>query len=210
LNRNPQQHHENLLEDQKNQTVILTMTCPSMNDTDERNLNLNALEMFGNNFDLSEHTNEKQKTTIENIFIILHSVLLCSSLTNVQNLQQKFGAPSRKSIDEIVNDDDSVLFRCMHALATGRRLKNSKDNGGARWANLRASIFAASDIIRNAAEHTTGALKQIVGNQLVANPVSQSVCKILNKLGIAPSQQVYRLKHILQSDLTMDAHDDLS
>ena len=47
-------------------------------------------KIVGNNFDLSEHANKMQKTIIENIFITLHSVLLSSSLLNVQDIQQKF------------------------------------------------------------------------------------------------------------------------
>jgi hypothetical protein len=50
----------------------------------------------------------------------------------------------RKSIDEIVHDDYSILHRCIHALGTGYKLQGAKDMTSARLANLRVSTFAAT------------------------------------------------------------------
>jgi hypothetical protein len=179
---------------------VLSMTIPIIDASSEKNLSTLSLEMFGDEFDLDDNGSETQRSQIERMFLMLHSSLLGSFHTEYLT----FGAPSRKSIDEIVHDEDySILHRCIHALGTGYKLQGAREMNGARWANLRASTFAASDIIRNCAEHTTGVLKKLIGNQLVANPVSQSLNKILNKIGIAPSKQQYRLKDILKSEQTM-------
>ena len=199
LESEPQQYHKNLIKEIREKTVVLSMTIPIIDASSEKNLSTLSLEMFGDEFDLDDNGSETQRSQIERMFLMLHSSLLGSFHTEYLT----FGAPSRKSIDEIVHDDYSILHRCIHALGTGYKLQGAKDMTGTCWANLRASTFAASDIIRNCAEHTTGVLKKLIGNQLVANPVSQSLNKILNKIGIAPSKQQYRLKDILKSEQTM-------
>ena len=103
-----------------------------------------------------------------------------------------------KSIDEIVRNDNSMLHRCIHALATGRRLER-ETNDNASFANERASSFAASDIIRMLATKKAGQLKEIVASQIRANPISQSFNKVLNKFGIAPSCTSIRTQDLIKS-----------
>jgi hypothetical protein len=183
LESEPQQYHKNLIKEIREKTDVLSMTIPIIKKEDEDAsseglLRTFSLEMVGDEFDLNDHGSERQKSQIERIFLMLHPSLLGS-----------FRTESLKSLDEIVLDDYSILHRCIHALATGHTLQSSRVMNGARWANQRASTFAASDIIRNAAAHTTGVLKKLIGNQLAANPISQSLNKILNKIGIATSKR---------------------
>ena len=99
---------------------------------------------------------------------------------NLNGFQQFGATEGGKNIDDIIDSDTSILFRCMYALATGGTLKNSFI--GTLGNNERASAFAATDIIRNLATKTNkGVLKSLMTFMLQTHSISHALNKILNK-----------------------------
>ena len=118
---------------------------------------------------------------------------------NLNGFQQFGATEGGKNIDDIVDSDTSILFRCMYALATGGTLKNSFI--GNLGNNERASAFAATDIIRNLATKTNkGVLKSLMTFMLQTHSISHALNKILNKFGVCPSHQSVRIKDIRSCD----------
>lgn len=88
-------------------------------------------------------------------------------------------------------------------MATGSCLEDSIQKNGPSFESQRGASFAASDIIRSLQQPRIGALKTIIGGQLVASPIPRGFQRILNKFGIAPSNQHNRIKELRASFETL-------
>jgi hypothetical protein len=161
-----------------------------------------STEIFGLGKGIDEVCSDEAKDNLEKIFQFLHSKLLTGFTNNLTGYEQ-FGATyGGRNLDEIINSDKSTLLRCVYALATGDILKKTK--AGTLWTNQKASAFAATDIIRNLATKTnSGALKTLIGHQLLAYTIPHALHKMLNKFGVCPSHQYNRISDIRSGEDTL-------
>ena len=187
------------------QTSVLSLSTPKVQAEGQNIISVEIPLYTPMDDTCSEQTLKK----MELIFHYLHSRLLHQSDEENHERGRRnerdfglCGPVADRSIKDIVYDDTSILHRCIHMLATGEFLDSPYE--GALWDNQRSLTFAASDIIRNASTKSSrGTLKTIVGRQLVAMRAAQSLFKILNKFGVAPSHQHHRLKSIKQGEELM-------
>jgi len=202
LTSEPKQFHQNMDTTLQADTTVISLTVVSKNRPD-LGLITYAAEINRKDVCADDICSKESLNAMETIFRLLHCILFKNTKKDGSTQQRSaiagFGQPNSKTIDEIVAEDTSILNRCMYALGYGRRLIDAKN--GAVWNNRRAASFAASDIIRNLAQHTMGPLKRIVANQLIANPVSQSLHHVLHKFGFTPSKQWTRLKELIDAEM---------
>ena len=200
LNSHPSEYHKNLCPELKNSTTILSVSIPSQElSCSSSDLNASggiltiAAEMRGDDQDQPGRHQSRSSHNLEQIFQVLHLKILGENPDEAElNGIEQYGSIGKSSLDEFIKSKTTILFRCLYALATGNLLKHSQE--GKKWDAQRAKVFAATDIIRNLARQSMGVLKKVVGRLLLANPVSKSVQNILNKFGVAPSNQYTRLK----------------
>jgi hypothetical protein len=177
LQSEPTQYHKNLVETLRKELSIISLVIPAP-DASKESITIST-EIFGLGKGIDEVCSDKAKDNLEKIFQFLHSKLLTGFTNDLAGYEQ-FGATyGGRNLDEIINNDKSTLLRCVYALATGNTLKTTK--AGTLWANQTASAFAAADIIRNLATKTnSGALKTLIGHQLLAYTIPHALHKILN------------------------------
>jgi hypothetical protein len=200
LQSEPTQYHKNLVETLRKELSIISLVIPAP-DASKESITIST-EIFGLGKGIDEVCSDKAKDNLEKIFQFLHSKLLTGFTNDLAGYEQ-FGATyGGRNLDEIINNDKSTLLRCVYALATGNTLKTTK--AGTLWANQTASAFAAADIIRNLATKTnSGALKTLIGHQLLAYTIPHALHKILNKFGVCPSHQYIRISDIRSGEDTL-------
>ena len=197
LQSEPTQYHQDMNEELRKEVSILSLVVPTKNINSPSTTI--STEMIGYGKGIDESCSEEAKAKLEKIFQFLHTKLLSDFNHNLNGYEQ-FGATyGGHNLDEIVSSDTSTLFRCIYSLATGKIMSDSKT--GVLWMNQKASAFAASDIIRNlATKRNSGALKTLLGHQLLAYTIPQALHKLLNKFGICPSHQYNRIIDICQGN----------
>ena len=200
LQSEPTQYHKNLVETLRKESSIISLVIPAPG-ANNKSMTLST-EIFGLGKGIDEVCSDEAKDNLEKIFQFLHSKLLTGFTNNLTGYEQ-FGATyGGRNLDEIINSDKSTLLRCVYALATGDTLKKIK--AGTLWTNQKASAFAATDIIRNLATKTnSGALKTLIGHQLLAYTIPHALHKILNKFGVCPSHQYNRISDIRSGEDTL-------
>ena len=216
----PTQYHHNLDPLMRKETTILSLTVPDPSqqtgDGGEGGSFTITTEIVGSGKGVDEVCSDESKDNLEDIFLFLHSKMLTGFECDLNGFEQ-FGATyGGHNLDEITESDKSMLLRCFYALATGQRLNQARE-GSTLWKNQRASAFAAADIIRNLGTKTnSGALKTLIGHQLLAYTIPQALHHILNKFGVCPSHQYNRITEIRSGEDVLaksfllgiiDAHD---
>ena len=115
--------------------TILSLTVPDPKDNTSVTI---TTDIIGEGTAIDDVCSNKAKDNLEKIFQFLHSKLLDGFEYNLQGLEQ-FGATyDGHSFDEIVSMDNSSLFRCLYALATGETVR--KIEKGNLWDNQKASV----------------------------------------------------------------------
>ena len=203
----PTQYHHNLGYDMRVNAVVLAATYPEIigDNSMMRTGRVKTLSvvMPSSSFDVDDTLSDSEKSKIEAIFRLLHTQIIGDLNDQVLNGIEQFGTPTGKTVDEVITEESSILRRCIHALATGSRLEDSIQKNGPSFESQRGASFAASDIIRSLQQPRIGALKTIIGGQLVASPIPRGFQRILNKFGIAPSNQHNRIKELRASFETL-------
>jgi len=190
----PKQYHQNMAPDLFKNTSILSLNAPLVAGEVIGQSTI-AAEILGAIECLDDTCDERMLSKIEAVFQWLHAKLLPPPQPRVSNQTGiAFGVPIGKTIDEFVQEDKSILHRCMYALSTGKTIDKMLD--GVLWDNQHAVSFAISDMIHNLACKSMGSLKSIIGGQLLEHNAGKTTYKILNKFGVAPSQQYLRLQNI--------------
>jgi hypothetical protein len=130
---------------------------------------------------------EKQLEVVETIGMSLHGLLVKGDKEGEKCRFDPVAYPTSEALTDLSMADRSALRRFVHALATGDRLSNvSLIN--VNWEKYVKTTFAAKEIIRYLQSSMPGALKDIMGAQLMAQDVPNAVFNILNDFGITPGK----------------------
>jgi hypothetical protein len=163
----------------------------SIVDKKKDNLKVISSELFTDTKEADENS-EEEKNKLETIFSLFNPML-------VQASREQFyiSAPSTNqsypSLHDIARSDTTLLFRCLHALATGNKKNEYATAASALTQNLSSLIFACSDMLRHAKDRKQSPLKEFMGKQLLVNGAPQALYKTLNRLGISTCNETVRL-----------------
>ena len=139
----------------------------------------------------AEEQSEEEKSKLETIFSLFNPILVQASRD-----QFYIAAPSNQSypsLHDIAMSDKTLLYRCLYALATGRKKNQHATAASAASHNLSSLIFACSDMLRHAKDRNQSPLKEFMGKQLLVNGAPQALYKTLNRLGISTCNETVRL-----------------
>ena len=174
----PKQFQKEMDTETFERTALLTLTTASSRK--------GHLGIIISEIDCEKPPEEWGKSSIDNLILIFKflNTMLVANAFDAGGDDLETYVDTRKDI-ELGSTSFSVLHRCVHAFATGYTI-GEEPNDGAKWRNLRATSFAASDMIRNLKFGTSGKFKKFIARQLFANGVPQGLWKILAKFGVAP------------------------
>ena len=147
-----------------------------------------------------EEQSDSEKKKLEIIFAMLNPVLTQSS-NEAFYIAPESNNNSSPSLYDISKSDSTLLYHCVTALATGERLKRDvmlEAEVPALVKNMKMTIFAACDMIRNARDRKRSALKDFMAKQLLVHAAPQALYRILNKLGISTCNETVRLDSIVK------------
>lgn len=130
-----------------------------------------------------------QMREVEALGMKLHSLLIEGDKESRTRRYDPLAYPTCNALTELSLADKSPLRLFVHALAYGDRLENL-DKDSTLWDKIPKTSFAATEIIRHLRSDKPGAIKDILGAQLLAQDVPNSVFDILNDFGLACSKDV--------------------
>ena len=165
----PKQHLRNLIQNNSQhdfETIIISLTATNDNK---------QLTAYAAKLDSNDLCNNQTDNHLISIFQLLHKPLV-----KYDEGDCELDALMDPSIPlDMKAKDCSLLHRCIHALAT-QELIYEEPNGSTAFRTLRASTFAATDIIRFTKSRAAGKFQKYITRHLVAYGADQSLWKVLN------------------------------
>ena len=173
---NPKQYHCRLIWNKTQhdfETIIVSLTA-----TDKQK----ELITFAAKLDSNEVWHDETNNHLISIFQLLHKPLVKFD-EGVDDLSALLD-PNIPL--DMMSKDCSLLHRCLHTLATQERIYQ-KPNDSTAYRRLRASLFAAADIIRFTKGSAAGRFQEFITRHLVAYGANQGPWKVLNQFNLSKS-----------------------
>lgn len=179
----PVRYHHDMNRD--NPFIGLTMTVP------DRNATTKSLTVYSAMLN-TMHPQESDPEFLEPIFQMLHSFLVLKSEQQEAFTFNPVLHATEEALAELAQSDNSLLHRCIYALATGQSLgkaEAAKENS--KWATRVKTTFALADGIRSLTNPYPGVTNKIIGAQLNARTADKTLVSFLSSFGLCQSNTTY-------------------
>jgi hypothetical protein len=132
---------------------------------------------------------EEQVRAIEALGMNLHALMVTGDKEGKKVQLDPLAYPSRDALVDLAYSDSSPLHRFIHCLLNGEHLED------ASWSNKKhekvvQTTFGVKETICSLRSTNPGALKDIIGAQMLAQNVLDSVFELLNEYVVAPGKGV--------------------
>lgn len=191
-NANPLHRHAAMGPITKNSFITMTTSVAVVGDDDKEVESISAdLRINGEGGGGVASWGDDAKDSLERCFQVLNSCFFGDRTKEKEDKNAavaRYAAAGAVSLDTLANNDKSMLHRCIYALTTGARLRDSFKE----QQKIVNATYASCELLRR----RVGAdLHSLVDYTFMTNAASKSLVQFFNQMGMSSSMSTIRLKN---------------